>query len=126
MRLLALAMLGGAIGSGIRYLVNNGAARLLGTSFPWGIFLINVTGCFLMGLLAGILTSRQFEVTDLRTFLATGILGGYTTFSAFSLDFANLVRLGEVGAATMYVAGSVVLSLVAVFIGLWLARFIAP
>jgi CrcB protein len=126
MRLLALAMYGGAIGSGKRYLVNNGAARLLGTSFPRGIFFIDVTGCFAMGLLAGILMSRQLDVTDLRTFLATGILGGYITFSAFSLDFANLVRLGEVGAATLYAAGSVILSLIAVLIGLWLPRFIAP
>ena len=124
MKLLALAMLGGALGSGTRYLVNLGVARLLGTSFPWGIFLINVTGSLLMGLLAGLLAQREFEVTSLRPFLATGFLGGYTTFSAFSLDFANLVNEGETAAAALYVAGSVGLSLAGVFLGLWLARVI--
>lgn len=125
MKLLALAMLGGAIGSGARFLLNSWIARLLGTSFPWGIFLINVTGSILMGLLAGLLAARAFEVVSLRTFLATGILGGYTTFSAFSLDFANLVNEGQPGAAALYVAGSVGLSLAGVFVGLWLARVIA-
>ncbi len=124
MKLLALAMLGGALGSGTRYLVNLGVARLLGTSFPWGIFLINVTGSLLMGLLAGLLAQREFEVASFRTFLATGFLGGYTTFSAFSLDFANLVNEGETAAAALYVAGSVGLSLAGVFLGLWLARVI--
>ena len=124
MKLLALAMLGGALGSGTRYLVNLGVARLLGTSFPWGILLINVSGSLLMGLLAGVLAQRAFEVASVRTFLATGFLGGYTTFSAFSLDFANLVGEGQPAAATLYVAGSVALSLAGVFLGLWLARVI--
>ncbi len=125
MKLLALAMLGGALGSGTRYLVNLAVARVRGTAFPWGIFLINVTGSLAMGLLAGLLAQRDFEVTSLRTFLATGLLGGYTTFSAFSLDFANLMREGETAAAATYVAGSVGLSLVGVFVGLWLSRMIA-
>jgi CrcB protein len=125
MKLLALAMLGGAIGSGTRYLVNLGVARVLGPGFPWGILLINVTGSLAMGLLAGLLATREFEVTDLRTFLATGFLGGYTTFSAFSLDFANLVRSGEPLAAAAYVLASVALSLAGVFAGLWLARVVA-
>lgn len=124
MKILALAMLGGALGSGTRYLVNLGVARLLGTGFPWGIFLINVSGSLLMGLLAGLLAQREFEVVSLRTFLATGFLGGYTTFSAFSLDFANLVNEGQPAAAALYVAGSVGLSLAGVLVGLWLARVI--
>lgn len=125
MKLLALAMLGGGIGAGTRYLVNAGVARLLGTTFPWGIFVINVTGSILMGLLAGFLAAREFEVVPLRTFLATGILGGYTTFSAFSLDFANLLREGQPLEAALYVVGSVGLSLAGVLAGLWLARMIA-
>lgn len=125
MKLLALAMLGGGIGAGTRYLVNAGVARLLGTTFPWGIFVINVTGSILMGLLAGFLAAREFEVVPLRTFLATGILGGYTTFSAFSLDFANLLREGQPIEAALYVVGSVGLSLAGVLAGLWLARMIA-
>lgn len=123
MKFLALAMTGGAIGSGLRYLVNVGLTRLLGPQFPWGIFLINVTGCMTMGFLAGWITARSpASAAELRAFVATGILGGYTTFSAFSLDFANLVRAGEPLPATFYLLGSVGLSIAGVFAGLMLAR----
>lgn len=122
MKLLGLAMAGGAIGSGLRYLVNAGLGRVMGPAFPWGIFIINVTGCFVMGLVAGTLALRTSDTQSLRTFFATGILGGYTTFSAFSLDFANLVRLGDFSAAALYLAGSVGLSIAGVFAGLALSR----
>jgi len=124
MKLLGLAMAGGAFGSGLRYLVNAGLGRILGPGFPWGIFIINVTGCFVMGLVAGTLALRTTDTQSLRTFFATGILGGYTTFSAFSLDFANLVRLGDLSAAALYLAGSVGLSIAGVFAGLALSRAI--
>lgn len=123
MKFLALAMTGGALGSGLRYLTNTWLTRVLGPQFPWGIFVINVTGCFVMGLVTGYLTARApASAAEVRAFLATGVLGGYTTFSAFSLDFANLVRVGEPGPAALYLVGSVGLAILGVFLGLTLAR----
>lgn len=125
MRLVLLAAGGGAIGAAARYLLNVGLGRWLGPSFPWATFAANVSGCLLMGLLAGVLVGREAETTALRTFLATGILGGFTTFSAFSLDFANLLHRGDGTAAFAYAAASVVLSLAAVFAGLAIAKGLA-
>lgn len=123
MRLLFLASLGGAIGAGIRHLVNRGFAELGLIAFPWATLTINVTGSFLMGVLIELLALRFNASNDLRTFLATGILGGYTTFSAFSLEFATLYERGETAAALSYVAASVVLSLAAVFSGIAVSRW---
>lgn len=125
MRLLLLACLGGAIGSGLRYLLALGCATALGTRYPWATLVANTTGSLAMGVLAGWLVSRTLAGADtvaLRAFLATGILGGFTTFSAFSLDVATLVERGDMGAAAGYAAASVGLSIAAVFAGLWLAR----
>jgi len=122
MKLLLYAMIGGAIGSGARHAVNVGMGRWLGPGFPWWTFLVNVSGCFLMGVLIEALALRFNASDDLRTFLATGILGGYTTFSAFSLDFAFLVQRQEHLAAAGYLIGSVALSILALYAGLWLTR----
>ena len=126
MRLLLLACLGGAIGSGARYLLNVACQRAFGPRFPWSTLIANVSGCLVMGVLAGWLASRTAgaapDTNVLRVFLATGILGGFTTFSAFSLDFATLVERGDMGAALGYVTASVAVSLAAVFAGLVLAR----
>ena len=116
---------GGALGSAARYLVNVGAGRLLGSEFPWSTFIVNVLGCFLMGLLIGLMALRLNVGNEMRAFLTTGILGGFTTFSAFSLDFAVLVERKAYAAAGFYAAGSVVLSLAAVFLGLALVRAMA-
>lgn len=124
MKLLIYAMTGGALGAGTRHLVNIGMGRWLGAGFPWWTFTINVSGCFLMGVLIEVLALRFNSSNDLRTFLATGILGGYTTFSAFSLDVVTLMGRGEQGAAAFYVIGSVALALVAVYAGLWLTRML--
>lgn len=121
-----LATAGGAIGAGVRYLVNVAMATWLGTAFPWSTFLINVTGSLAMGLVVGLLIGRESETLALRIFLATGILGGYTTFSAFSLDAATLLDRGQLAAALAYVAGSVVLSILALYAGLALAKVITP
>lgn len=119
---LLIVAAGGAIGAALRYVSNNASAWLLGTAFPWGTFLINVAGSLAMGLLAGWLARRGAQGTELRLFLATGVLGGFTTFSAFSLDFATVWQRGEHVQAMAYAAGSVVLSLAAVFAGLALMR----
>ncbi|MDX2204455.1 MAG: fluoride efflux transporter CrcB [Hyphomicrobiaceae bacterium] len=124
MKLLLYAMAGGALGSGTRHLINIGMGRWLGPGFPWWTLAINVTGCFLMGALIETLALRFNSSNELRTFIATGVLGGYTTFSAFSLDFVTLMGRGEPGAAACYVIGSVVLALLAVYAGLWLTRML--
>ena len=124
MKHLFYAMAGGALGSGARHLVNVGMGRWLGPGFPWWTFFVNVTGCFLMGALIESLALRFQGSIDLRTLLATGVLGGYTTFSAFSLDFAVLLQRGEQGSAALYLIGSVVASILGLYAGLWLTRLI--
>jgi CrcB protein len=122
MRLLVWAMVGGALGSGARHLVNVGFGRWLGIGFPWWTMFANVTGSFVMGLLIEGL-ALKFQVSqDVRTFLMTGVLGGYTTFSAFSMDFALLVERHDYAAAGFYLAASVALSILALYAGLWLVR----
>ena len=122
---LGLVALGGAIGAGARHAVNLGALRLFGSAFPVGTLLVNVVGGLLMGLLAGWLAFRAADSGDLRLFLATGVLGGFTTFSAFSLDAVLLWERGAVVAAVLYVGGSVALSIAALLVGLGLMRALA-
>ena len=119
---IALVAIGGAIGSSLRHLVNFAAMRLLGINFPWGTLAVNVAGCFAMGVFIELLGRRFNASNELRLFVATGILGGFTTFSAFSLDFAVLWERGAAGQAFAYAAGSVVISLLALFAGLWFVR----
>ena len=114
--------LGGAIGSAARYGVNVWSGRLLGSEFPWATLAVNVIGCFAMGLFIELMALKLNVSLETRAFLTTGILGGFTTFSAFSLDFALLVERKSYGLAGAYAAGSVVLSLAAVFLGLYLVR----
>ncbi|KZD25870.1 fluoride efflux transporter CrcB [Tardiphaga robiniae] len=120
-----LVFVGGGLGSTLRYAVNVASARGLGTAFPWGTFLINITGSTVMGLIAGYLAFKGEASQPWRLFLMTGILGGYTTFSAFSLDTAVLYERGELGLALAYVLGSVVLSIAGLFAGLALVRHFA-
>ncbi|MBS4082644.1 MAG: fluoride efflux transporter CrcB [Rhizobiales bacterium] len=124
---LLLVIAGGGIGAGLRHGVNLGAARWLGMEFPWGTLTVNVVGSFLIGVLAAWFAFRgdSYATQSLRLFLTTGILGGFTTFSAFSLDFALLFERGDAMLAAIYVVASVALSLVAIFAGLWLVRSFA-
>jgi CrcB protein len=119
---LVLVAIGGAIGSSLRHLVNFAAMRLLGLNFPWGTIAVNVAGSFAMGAFIELLGRRFNASNELRLFVATGILGGFTTFSAFSLDFAVLWERGAAGQAVAYAVGSVVISLLALFAGLWFVR----
>ena len=119
---VVLVAIGGAIGSSLRHLVNVAAMRLVGASFPWGTMVINIAGSFAMGVFIEVLARRFNASNELRLFVATGILGGFTTFSAFSLDFAVLWERGAAGQAFAYAAGSVVISLLALFAGLWFVR----
>jgi CrcB protein len=114
--------LGAGVGGALRHGVNTLAVRLAGDAFPYGIAFINVSGSLLMGLVAGWLAHRGQASEAVKLFLTTGILGGYTTFSAFSLDVALLYQRGQAGLAMLYVLASVVLSIGALFVGLWLVR----
>ena len=117
-----LVFIGGGLGSMLRYGVTVASARTLGTHFPWGTFLINVTGSIVMGLIAGYLAFKGEASQPWRVFIMTGILGGYTTFSAFSLDAALLYERGEIGLALLYVSASVFLAIAGLFAGLALVR----
>lgn len=119
-----LVFLGAGIGGALRHGVNLASVKLTWTSFPYGTMVINVLGSGLMGLIAGWLALRAGEAgtQNLRLFLTTGILGGFTTFSAFSLDAVLLWERGETGLAAFYVLGSVVLSLAALVGGLAIVR----
>jgi len=114
--------MGGAIGAAGRYLVAMQALRLFGPGFPWGTLTVNVVGSLAMGLLAGFFAHRMQVSTDVRMFLMTGILGGFTTFSAFSLDVSVLVARKDYMMSALYIIGSVSLCVAVLFIGLRLAR----
>jgi CrcB protein len=118
---LLLVVVGGGIGAGIRHLTNIGALRLVGPNYPWGTMVINIVGSFAMGLFIATLMRRGGS-NELRLFVATGIFGGFTTFSAFSLDFATLWERGATIPPLGYALASVVGAIVALFVGLWLAR----
>ncbi|MEO1397297.1 MAG: fluoride efflux transporter CrcB [Pseudomonadota bacterium] len=117
-----LIFAGGGLGAVSRHLVGMASLRVLGPGFPFGTIAVNVVGSFLMGLLIGWLAQRAAGGQDLRLFLATGFLGGFTTFSAFSLDAITLWERGATTSAAGYVLGSVILSILAVFFGLAIAR----
>ncbi|AZO43466.1 MULTISPECIES: fluoride efflux transporter CrcB [Mesorhizobium] len=121
---LLLVVVGGGIGAGIRHLTSMGALRLVGPNYPWGTMAINIAGSFAMGLFIAIL-ARRGGSNELRLFIATGILGGFTTFSAFSLDFATLWERGATLPAFGYALASVIGAIIALFLGLWLARTVS-
>ena len=112
--------IGGALGASGRYLTTTAVARLMGKSFPWGTMTVNVLGSFAMGVLVVMLA--HLSGNRFAPLLMTGVLGGFTTFSAFSLDAATLYERGQVGPAAAYILASVILSVLALFAGLWFAR----
>jgi CrcB protein len=117
-----IVFIGGGIGSMLRHAVNVLCARGLGTAFPYGTLTVNITGSIIMGLFAGYFAFKGDATQSWRLFLMTGILGGYTTFSAFSLDTALLYERGELGLAFVYVLASVAISIFGLFAGLMLVR----
>ena len=119
--LLAIAA-GGALGSLARHFLSTGIYNVTGTAFPWGIFAVNVLGGFIMGFVVELGALKLNYSLEMRAFLTTGILGGFTTFSAFSLDAALLIERGDWLAAALYMIGSVALSVLALFGGLALVR----
>jgi len=116
--------LGGAIGAVCRFLLSSLVAQVMGTQFPWGILLVNIIGGLAMGVITQMAAQSAQVSLELKTFLTTGILGGFTTFSAFSLDTAQLIERGDMMNAALYVTGSVLGSIAALFAGLWAVRMV--
>lgn len=123
MNLLLVAM-GGAAGASARYLVGVASLRVFGPGFPWGTLIVNVLGSFAMGVVAVMLMERAGAWARYAPLVMTGVLGGFTTFSAFSLDALTLLERGRPAAAAGYVAASVLLSVGALWAGLVGARLI--
>ena len=120
--LYLIVFLGAGIGGALRHAVNVAAVRWFGYGFPFGTLMVNVAGSFAMGLLAGFFLVRPGVPQDVRLFLTTGLLGGFTTFSAFSLDAALLVERQAYALAAAYVLGSAAAAVAALFVGLALFR----
>jgi CrcB protein len=121
--LYLIVFFGAGLGGALRHGVNVGAARLFGYGFPLGTLIVNIAGSFLMGVLAGYFLFRPGVPQHIKLFLTTGILGGFTTFSAFSLDTALLIERHAYWLAAAYVAGSVAASVIALFAGMSIYRF---
>jgi len=120
-----IVALGSALGGALRHGVNVGSARLLGTGWPFGTFTVNVVGSFAMGLIVGYFALRGHGSQAWLLFLTTGILGGFTTFSAFSLDVAVLFERGRLDLTVVYVLASLTLSVAGLFLALALVRRLA-
>ena len=118
---IALIGLGGAIGAMLRYGFVVGGARLMGSGFPWGVFAANVLGSFLMGIAAAILLEK-IDAPRFSAFVMPGVLGGFTTFSAFSLDAMRMIEDGRAGVAALYIGGSVAIAIAALALGLFIGR----
>ncbi|HEY1008820.1 MAG: fluoride efflux transporter CrcB [Daejeonella sp.] len=117
MRIVLLIGIGSFIGGIARYLLSQLIQNKALVTFPYGTLAVNIVGCFLIGIVYGV-AERSGLSNEWRLFIATGILGGFTTFSAFSYESINLMRDGQAGAALVYIAASIMLGLAATFIGL--------
>jgi CrcB protein len=120
-----IVFLGGGLGAALRHGVNIGAARLVGTAFPWGTLTVNVVGSFVMGLLTAWFAFEGGPSQHWRLFLTTGVLGGFTTFSTFSLDSVLLYERGELGLAALYIVVSIAAGVGGLVAGLSIVRSFA-
>ena len=120
---LLLVMIGGAFGSGMRFLVGRLSLALVGAGFPWGTWFINLSGGLLMGLLVGLLARHPAAGNEnWRLLVGVGLLGGFTTFSTFSLEAATMIQRGEWGIALAYASSSAAGAILLLFAGLGIAR----
>lgn len=121
---LVLVALGGALGAVCRYLAGNVVSKAVGSALPWGTFLINLGGCFAMGLLMTVIVERGLLPAAWRLFLCVGLLGGFTTFSSFGYEALMLLTEGKLLAAMGYGCGSLILGMLAAGVGVLAARTI--
>jgi CrcB protein len=119
---LLAVMVGGALGSLARYLVASGVGRFTHGPFPWGTLAVNIIGGFVMGVLVEVMALKLSVSQEIRLFLTTGLMGGFTTFSAFSLESASMIERGDWSLAGLYAVSSVVGSILALFAALFLIR----
>jgi fluoride exporter len=119
---IAAVGIGGGLGALLRYAVDGAIQPAWWPGFPFGIFVVNISGGFAMGLITALATLKFQLPLEWRSFLTTGILGGYTTFSTFSLQSALLLERGAYGQAAIYIGGSTLLSILAIFVGFWIVR----
>ncbi len=119
-----LVFIGAGLGGVLRYVMGLGVAAIAGVGFPWGTFAVNAIGCLVMGILARTIPPGEAGVHSLRLLLMTGVLGGFTTYSAFALDAATLWMRDDIGAAMLYTVGTVITCLVGIALGLWVGRWI--
>ncbi len=119
---LLYAALGGAIGSGLRFSVGAFMLRVMGPGWPWGTYTVNLVGSLIMGLVMGWFAFKGTGGGSAQIFLATGILGGFTTFSAFSLETARMIETKAYAQAALYAGSSVILGVTMVFAGLFIMR----
>ena len=122
---LLLGMAGGAIGAGARHLVGRIALSWMGPNYPWGTLAVNLIGGFAMGVLVAMLARTSLAGEQLRLLLGVGVLGGFTTFSAFSFDIVTMLERGLLGSAVFYILISVIGSVVALIAGLAITRAVA-
>lgn len=120
-RNILLVGLGGGLGSIARYLAQRWVAQSYSHYFPWGTFAVNIVGCLLIGIFWGV-QGRAANTENARLFLMTGLCGGFTTFSAFSLESIGLLKENRMGAFFLYIAGSVLLCLLATYAGMRMSR----
>lgn len=121
MKMLFAVAMGGAVGAVGRFLVMNAVGQL-GHGFPWGTFTVNLVGSFVLGALIEISALHWSPPLEIRAFLVVGMLGAFTTFSTFSLDSYTLIDRGQIGAAALYIGGSVVLCIFGFWAGIALLR----
>lgn len=114
--------IGGFLGANARYIVGRFVNQHLGTAYPWGTALVNLTGAFLIGIIVTILTDRVVDDPMWRQLIVVGVLGGYTTFSTYTLEAITMMQDGRWASALGYVIGSTLLGLLACFAGIWVAR----
>jgi fluoride exporter len=123
MRIVALVGVGSFIGGALRYLIAQMVQSKFLSAFPYGTLTVNIVGCFVIGLVFGFSAKMNLS-PEWRLFLATGICGGFTTFSAFSLETMQLLRDGQIFYGLLYVAASILLGLIAVYLGMTLLKLI--
>jgi CrcB protein len=121
---ILLVSIGGGIGSVLRYVCQKWIYQLYPLTFPWGTFLVNIIGCFLIGVFFAASEKSAFISANWRLFLTTGICGGFTTFSAFAFENMDLLRTGDISYSLLYTISSVILGIIAVFAGVALIKLL--